>query len=95
MVPYRILNLLQTKLKKMMYLLMKRASMQWERVRVGPMLSPLIQKSRQNNSLGRNYLPELETREHRILKTSAHRLFYSVVGVELVYLSPYDSPLSH
>jgi hypothetical protein len=61
----------------------------------GPMLSTLMQKSRQNNSLGEIITLELETRGHLVLKISVHQLFYSVVGIELVYLSPYNSPFSH
>ena len=52
----------------------------------GPMLSTLMQKSRQNNSLGEIITLELETRGHLVLKISVHQLLHSVVGVVIYTL---------
>ena len=57
MVPYRILNLLQTNLKKLVYLLMKPALMQWERARVRPHAFHIDAEDSAEQQLGRNYRP--------------------------------------
>ena len=57
MVPYRILNLLQTNLKELVYLLMKRALMQWEGVRVRPLAFRIDAEESAEQQLGRNYHP--------------------------------------
>jgi hypothetical protein len=69
--------------------------MQWEGVRVGPHAFRIDAQDSVEQQVGRNYHPGTKNREHRALNISVHQLLYSVVGIELVYLSPYDSLLSH
>jgi hypothetical protein len=69
--------------------------MQWEGVRVGPHAFRIDAQESAEQQVGEIITLELKTREHRVLNISVHQLLYSVVGIELVYLSPYDSPLSH
>jgi hypothetical protein len=56
MVPSRILNLLQTNLKKLVYLLMKPDLMQWERGRATHAFHIDAEESAEQQ-LGRNYHP--------------------------------------